>query len=143
MIGLGFGVFAVCRGRCSGDVGGGVLAGGDEWGFGEFGLGALEDFDDGVLVEVEDGDFAIIFLEEEAVEPDAVAFVAGEPGAGVLAFLADDLAGDGGGVGIEAARDLLGDLDEGAGLVLEGFLFGVEACGGFGFEHGRDLRLGT
>ena len=67
-------------------------AGLNEGGFAGGAGGALEDFDGGVLVEVEDGDLAIGFFEDEAVEPDFAALVAGEPGAGVLAFLADNLA---------------------------------------------------
>jgi len=108
-----------------GDAGGGVLRRFYQGRLGQGGLGACEHFHCGVGIQVQDGDLAIGLLEEQAIEPDLVTFVAGEPGTGVLAFLAQDRAGDAGGVGVGAARNLLGDADQGARFVERGFLIGL------------------
>ncbi len=119
----------------SGDGGGSILGGIDHEGFAAGALRAADDFDDGVFVKVEDGDFAILFAKDEAIEPDLVVLVAGVPTSGFLAFLADNGASDFGGDGIGAAGNLLRDADDGSRGEYQGFLIGAEACGEFGFVH--------
>jgi hypothetical protein len=70
-----------------------------------------EEFYDGVFVEVEGGDFAVVEFEDEAVEPEFVVFGVGVPGAGGFLAVIEDGTGGGGDPGVIAGGDLLGDLD--------------------------------
>jgi hypothetical protein len=67
--------------------------------------------DVGVGVEVAVDDFAVVFSEDESIEPEFVVFAVGEPGAGFGLFVAEDAAGDLDGPGFVALRDLLCDGD--------------------------------
>lgn len=82
------------------------------WGRGA-GRGAcsVDVFDDGVAVEVDGDEFAIGFLEFQAVEPEFVVFGVGEPGAGLLLAHALDDAFDGDGERVLLAWHLLCDAD--------------------------------
>ncbi len=82
-----------------------------------------ENFDAGVLVEVADDAFAVVFLDFEAVEPEFVVLGVGVPRAGFFLAEADDDAFDADGVGAGAHGDLLGDADARAGRV--GFVGGL------------------
>jgi hypothetical protein len=91
-------------------------------------LGMPEVFDEGILVEVEVNEFAIVFAEDEAIEPELVVLGVGVPGAGFGLLVADDGPfDDGGEAGVGGGPGhLLGDTDARAGVV---------SIGGHGQEY--------
>ena len=77
--------------------------------------GGVDDFDDGLAIDVADVDLAVVLGDLQAVEPEAVVFGVGEPRAGLALLCFDDGALDGIGQGGALAGDLLGDPDTAAG----------------------------
>ena len=65
-------------------------------------------------------EYAVIELQFDAIQPEAVIARVGEPGAGLGLFGADDDAFDGVGPHAAHTRDLLRDADAGAGRVMAG-----------------------
>jgi hypothetical protein len=92
-------------------------------------------------VQHEGGQFAVVFADFEAVEPEFVAFGVGEPAAGGLLVVGDDRAANFTDPGVIARRDLLCNPNPSAGheLTAEGLLHGGEGKGG-GRKRQRRVR---
>lgn len=95
--------------------------------------GLVDRFDDGVLIEVDGDEFAVVLAEFEPVEPELLVSRVRVPRAGLLLAHAENLALDAEGRDGVAVREGLGDADLGTdGVVLGGLVHGESIEGVLG-----------